>query len=74
VFQKVTLSFWLKIQAVVSVHQSALGPRGKLWFRSSCKSLSIKKACAPAVGTLIDDDDTQLFFIIEKHFCLPWMS
>jgi hypothetical protein len=34
---------------VVSTHQSALGPRGP---RSPC-GLSIRKACALAVGTLI---------------------
>jgi hypothetical protein len=39
--------------AVVSTHQSALGPRGWWVMSRSPYVLSIRKACVPAVGTLI---------------------
>jgi hypothetical protein len=40
--------------AVVSTHQSALGPRGGLWpVLLVVNPLRLRKACASAVGTLI---------------------
>jgi hypothetical protein len=39
--------------AVVSTQQPALGLRGALWLVILMSNMYIRKACAPAVGTLI---------------------